>query len=73
MPKKNLKPLEFLDALEVGVALDGHRVDELPVDQLPGALGALLAVLLGLLHRHDLAVLEGDLGAGLEQVVKKIK
>ena len=63
-----LDSLELLHALEVIVAVDGHGVDQLLADQLADALGALLAVLLGLLHRHDLPVLEGDLGADLAAV-----
>ena len=64
----SLDPLELLDALEVGVAVDGHGVDELVPGQLPGALGALLTVFLGLLDSHDLAVLEGDKGSDLATV-----
>ena len=63
-----LDSLELLHALEVIVAVDGHGVDQLLADQLADALGALLAVLLGLLHSHDLPVLEGDLGADLAAV-----
>ena len=64
----SLDPLELLDALEVGVAVDCHGVDELVPGKLPGALGALLSVFLGLLDSHDLAVLEGDKGADLATV-----
>ena len=63
-----LDSLELLHTLEVIVAVDGHGVDQLLADQLADALGALLAVLLGLLHRHDLPVLEGDLSADLAAV-----
>ena len=63
-----LDPLELLDALEVGVAVDCHGVDELVPGKLPGALGALLSVFLGLLDSHDLAVLKGDKGADLATV-----
>ena len=63
-----LDSLELLHALEVIVAVDGHGVDQLLADQLADALGALLAVLLGLLHSHNLPVLEGDLGADLAAV-----
>ena len=63
-----LDSLELLHALEVIVAVDGHGVDQLLADQLADALGALLAVLLGLLHSHDLPVLEGDQGADLAPV-----
>ena len=64
----SLDPLELLDALEVGVAVDGHGVDELVPGKLPGALGALLTVFLGLLDSHNLAVLEGDKGSDLATV-----
>ena len=64
----DLDSLELLHALEVIVAVDGHGVDQLLADQLADALGALLAVLLGLLHSHDLPVLEGDLSADLAAV-----
>ena len=65
---ERLVPLELLDALEVGVAVDSHGVDQLVPGHLPGAPGALLTLLLGLLHRHDLAVLEGDEGAHLATI-----
>ena len=64
----SLDPLELLDALKIGVAVDCHGVDELVPGKLPGALGALLSVFLGLLDSHDLAVFEGDKGADLATV-----
>ena len=63
-----LDSLELLHTLEVIVAVDGHGVDQLLADQLADALGALLAVLLGLLHSHDLPVLKSDQGAHLAAV-----
>ena len=65
---ERLVSLELLDALEVGVTVNGHGVDQLVAGHLPGAPGALLPLLLGLLHRHDLAVLEGDEGAHLATI-----
>ena len=75
-----LVPLELLDTLEVGVAVDSHGVDQLVPGQLPGAPGALLPFLLGLLDSHDFAILEGDQGTnfatirgGLIKLLVKLK
>ena len=63
-----LVSLEFLDTLEVIIPIDSHGVDQLLSDQLPGGLGALHTLLLGLLDGDNLAVLECNLGSNLTTV-----